>query len=126
MAARSMDAVASAFSKFFALETATAWSTRLAQRMSRNARRVRDDAEYLFYAGNPLLLWRAGTLFSKGRETIQWIRTSERNDMFYDIGANVGGYAIYASRRCRKIFAFEPEAQNFAVLNRNEISRCAS
>lgn len=33
-----------------------------------------------------------------------------------DIGANVGGFCIYARNNFQKIYAFEPEAMNYAVL----------
>jgi FkbM family methyltransferase len=37
-----------------------------------------------------------------------------------DIGANVGMYTIWAAKtRNARVFAFEPESQNYAVLNRN-------
>ncbi|CAN0511259.1 unnamed protein product, partial [Phaeothamnion confervicola] len=67
----------------------------------------------------PVLLWSAETRFTKEPETIAWIRSFGGNDVFYDIGANIGSYSIYAGRRCRRVLAFEPEAQNFAVLNKN-------
>ena len=43
-------------------------------------------------------------------------------DVFYDIGANIGQYCLYAAKRlggdCR-VLAFEPEALNYAKLNKN-------
>jgi len=33
-----------------------------------------------------------------------------------DIGANVGGFCVYAKNNFQKIYAFEPEAMNYAVL----------
>jgi FkbM family methyltransferase len=80
---------------------------------------IRDDRNYRFAAFTPLLLWRAQTLLSKEPETIEWIRFFGPDDVFYDIGANVGIYSIFAGVRCRRVFAFEPESQNFAALNRN-------
>lgn len=113
------DASARLFVKMFALESANAWSIRVAQRLAQLTRRVGDDREFAFIATNPLLLWRAATLLSKEPETIAWIRTFTGDDVLYDIGANIGTYSLYAARRCRKVYAFEPEASNFAVLNRN-------
>ena len=36
-----------------------------------------------------------------------------------DIGANIGIYSLYAAKRGHKVVAFEPESQNFALLQRN-------
>jgi len=33
-----------------------------------------------------------------------------------DIGANIGGFCLYAKNRFQKIYAFEPESMNFATL----------
>ena len=119
LSARSLDLLAAAFVRVTRLATGSRWSASVAQRMANSACRVRDDDEYVFFAGNPLLRWRAETLFTKEPETIAWIRSFGADDVFYDVGANVGSYTVYAGRRCRKVLAFEPEAQNFAVLNRN-------
>jgi FkbM family methyltransferase len=37
----------------------------------------------------------------------------------FDIGANIGLYSIYAALRGVTVVAFEPESQNYALLNRN-------
>lgn len=41
--------------------------------------------------------------------------------VLYDIGANVGTYSIYAGLNDIEVYAFEPEAQNYALLNQNII-----
>ena len=43
-------------------------------------------------------------------------------DVFYDIGANIGLYSIFAAKRLSgqvRVYSFEPESQNYASLNRN-------
>jgi FkbM family methyltransferase len=67
--------------------------------------------------------WRADTYATKEPDTIAWIDAFfQPGDVIYDIGANIGQYALYAAKRlggnCR-VFAFEPEALNYAKLNRN-------
>lgn len=59
------------------------------------------------------------TLKTKEPDTLAWLQTFSSDDIFYDIGANIGLYGIVATalRQCR-VYAFEPEAQNFALLNR--------
>jgi FkbM family methyltransferase len=71
-------------------------------------------------AGHGRLLWRAETFFKEEPETISWLDKLTPEDVYWDIGANVGLYAIYAAkfRRCSTV-AFEPESQNYALLVEN-------
>ncbi|MCW2338508.1 FkbM family methyltransferase [Sphingobium sp. B2D3A] len=62
---------------------------------------------------------RARTLLTKEPLTIPWITTVKAGEVFVDIGANVGTYAIYAGVIGARVFAFEPEALNYAELNKN-------
>lgn len=68
-------------------------------------------------------LWRAGHYATKEPDTLDWIDAFFREgDVIYDVGANIGQYSLYAARRLEghaTILAFEPEALNFAKLNRN-------
>lgn len=75
--------------------------------------------KYRFHCPNGTTLWRAKTLLTKEPETIDWISTFAPGEVFFDIGANVGLYTIYAAKRGVEVLAFEPEAQNYALLNRN-------
>ena len=64
--------------------------------------------------------WRVDSLFQKEPITIQWIAEFSQGDVLVDIGANVGMYSLWAAKtRGVRVFAFEPEAQNYALLNRN-------
>ena len=62
---------------------------------------------------------RARTLLTKEPLTVPWIETFKPDEVFVDIGANVGLYAIYAGVVGARVFAFEPEALNYAELNKN-------
>ncbi|MDP6777421.1 MAG: FkbM family methyltransferase [Candidatus Latescibacteria bacterium] len=68
-------------------------------------------------------LWRTQSYTTKEPDTLEWIDTFfEDNDVIYDVGANIGQYALYAAKRLSKrttVLAFEPEALNQAKLNRN-------
>ena len=58
----------------------------------------------------------------KEPETLDWIdRKVQSGTIFYDIGANIGLYSLYAAARNPDaiVFAFEPEAQNHAHLCQN-------
>ncbi|MBM3357307.1 MAG: FkbM family methyltransferase [Betaproteobacteria bacterium] len=66
--------------------------------------------------------WRVDSLFEKEPVTINWIAEFAENEVLVDIGANVGMYTVWAAKtRGAMVFAFEPEAQNYALLNHNII-----
>ncbi|OGT32135.1 MAG: hypothetical protein A3E87_04920 [Gammaproteobacteria bacterium RIFCSPHIGHO2_12_FULL_35_23] len=75
--------------------------------------------DFKLFCPNNMTLWRAKTYFTKEPHTLTWIDSFSENDILFDIGANVGLYTIYAAERGIKVFAFEPESQNYALLNRN-------
>lgn len=78
------------------------------------------DDSLKFSCPNQMSLWRAQTLFSKEPDTIKWINSFADNAILYDVGANVGMYALYAAAKKNiHVYAFEPESQNYAALNRN-------
>jgi FkbM family methyltransferase len=69
---------------------------------------------------NRACLWRVQTLLTKEPHTITWLNSMPEGSVMLDVGANVGMYTVYAGvLRGAHVFAFEPEAQNYAVLNRN-------
>jgi FkbM family methyltransferase len=73
-----------------------------------------------FMTPTPLLQARASSVFSKEPDTIQWIDRFESGDVFWDVGANVGMFSLYAARRRGvRVLAFEPSADNYMVLCRN-------
>lgn len=73
-----------------------------------------------FRLPNRAALWRVETLLTKEPCTIAWLNNIEPDAIFLDIGANVGMYTIYAAKvRGANVYAFEPEAQNYALLNQN-------
>jgi FkbM family methyltransferase len=74
----------------------------------------------VFATPNSGTKWRVDTIYSKEPCTLEWIAGFDRADILVDIGANVGMYTIWAAAtRGVTVFAFEPEAQNYALLNRN-------
>mgnify|MGYP001219147526 FL=1 len=69
---------------------------------------------------NLMTLDRVWNLFHAEPVTIQWILNFEKNEILFDIGANVGTYTIFASiMKQARVFAFEPESQNFGLLTKN-------
>jgi FkbM family methyltransferase len=57
----------------------------------------------------------------KEPDTNRWIDTFiNENDVFYDVGANMGIFSLYAAKRRKcKVYAFEPLYHNFFTLNKN-------
>ena len=69
-----------------------------------------------------LYIYRFDTIETKEPETIEWLRKNlNSSSVFYDVGANVGIFTLYASALnldCQ-IFAFEPEHRNYSQLSGN-------
>ncbi len=64
--------------------------------------------------------YRAKSLLTKEPDTISWIEDYFNPDeIFYDIGANIGVFSLYAAKQGLKVYSFEPESQNYAILNKN-------
>ncbi|QKF83313.1 FkbM family methyltransferase [Halarcobacter ebronensis] len=80
---------------------------------------ISSNDSILFRTGHGRLLWRAKTLLTEEPMTIEWIDRFSENDIFYDIGANVGNYSIYAAKKSIRSFAFEPEILNLSLLYEN-------
>ncbi|MCZ6525675.1 MAG: FkbM family methyltransferase [Gammaproteobacteria bacterium] len=50
-------------------------------------------------------------------ETLQWIKSFNDGDVFWDIGANIGLYTLYAALGNKlNVYAFEPSALNYSLL----------
>jgi FkbM family methyltransferase len=81
------------------------------------------DGAITFCTPNRHTAWRVNTLFTKEPDTIEWISTFSPDEIFIDIGANVGMYSLWAAyTRGVIVYAFEPESQNYALLNKNIMS----
>lgn len=82
--------------------------------------RIIDNDGIIFLNINSVTEWRANNLLTKEPITIEWLNSMTDQDVFLDIGANVGSYSLYAAaKRGVNTYAFEPESQNYAVLNYN-------
>ena len=63
---------------------------------------------------------RAITMLTRQPATIAWIDTFPANSVFWDVGANIGVYALYAALRDDiSVVAIEPAAVNYFVLSAN-------
>lgn len=76
--------------------------------------------DVLFATGNEQCEMRVRTFFYKEPDTIEWLKELDPGEVLYDIGANVGMYSVWAAKTTgARVFAFEPESQNFAILCQN-------
>lgn len=82
---------------------------------------VREGAiDVVFSTPNGYTKFRVDTLRSKEPDTIAWIAGFQSDEVLVDIGANVGMYTIWAAKtRGMRVYAFEPESQNYALLYKN-------
>ncbi|MBF0533142.1 MAG: FkbM family methyltransferase [Candidatus Omnitrophica bacterium] len=103
----------------FALNRANVLSCSLAEEITPYYLISRNGIDYRFFCPNHLIRWRLDTYFTKEPETLAWIDTFKKGEVLFDIGANIGLYTIYAAQKGATVFAFEPESQNYAMLNRN-------
>ena len=73
-----------------------------------------------FAVPNWLNQYRIDTFATKEPETLEWVDSVPEGSVLWDVGANIGLYAIYAAeaRNCR-VYAFEPSVFNLELLARN-------
>lgn len=64
------------------------------------------------------------TFWTKEPETLSWIDSFDPSDCFWDVGANVGVYSLYAASLYPQmpIYVFEPMEENYKALNYNKKS----
>jgi len=74
----------------------------------------------VFAVPNWLNQYRIDTFATKEPETLEWVDSIPEGSALWDVGANIGLYAIYAAkaRNCR-VYAFEPSVFNLELLARN-------
>lgn len=90
------------------------------ERMQPHAELQHDGMKMVFMTPSALTLWRVQSIRQKEPWTLEWIAQFGAEDVLLDCGANVGMYTIWAAAtRGVRVYAFEPEAQNYALLNRN-------
>jgi len=84
---------------------------------------IHHNGEKLFFhTSNSLMNYRVKTFSTKEPETLEWIDTFNSKSIFWDNGANVGLYSIYASKkRNTQTIAFEPSYFNLEFLSKNII-----
>jgi FkbM family methyltransferase len=86
-----------------------------------------NNAGIKFNVDSDLELWRAETLLTKEPETIAWLNYyTSKGGTFYDVGANIGVYSLYAAIKNPQlsVYAFEPVKNNFiSLLNNKKLNK---
>lgn len=76
-----------------------------------------------FFTPNYITNFQVDEFFTKEPETLQWIDEFKTEDkiIFWDVGANIGIYSIYAALKHSNIevVSFEPSTSNLRILSRN-------
>ncbi len=78
--------------------------------------------KFKLVTNNWITKYRARTFNDKEPETLDWLDQNLRDgDIFFDVGANIGIYSIYAALRSPKttVYAFEAEYSNLHELKQN-------
>ena len=81
---------------------------------------ISNDPTIWFRTGHGRLFWRATESPSLDLDTNRWITTFSNNDVFYDVGANIGLYSIMAAKFMQaKVYAVEIDLMNNRMLYEN-------
>ena len=67
-------------------------------------------------------LRRAKTYSIKEPDTLDWLDSFDPDSCYFDLGANIGQYSLYPAKKYGdriKVFAFEPQSNNYYALNKN-------
>lgn len=80
--------------------------------------------ELCFEVESDLERYRVETILEKEPETIAWINgwsNASKSSIFFDIGANIGIYSLYATYKYPSldVYSFEPVLNNYSALQRN-------
>jgi FkbM family methyltransferase len=69
-----------------------------------------------FKDGNERLYLHHFSQYVAERDLVNWIDTFSKNDIFYDIGCNVGHFSIYAAKKNIKTYCFDGHFGNLSDL----------
>ena len=102
--------------KFFFIDKISKFSNSFQQTLQTTYKLKFRGKNYFFKDGNERLLWRYKTQFYAENNLCNWIDTFKKNDVFYDIGSNVGMFTIYAAKKKILTYSFEPHPSNVEIL----------
>lgn len=62
----------------------------------------------------------------KEPDTVVWLEGFKKDDVAFDVGANVGAYSLIMAKYAKKVYSFEPSAFTFGTLVKNIYTNKAS
>jgi FkbM family methyltransferase len=80
--------------------------------------KIKDNGEYKMYY-RPLILYEVLMMSGLWEIYVKRVLTVSRNDVFVDVGAHIGSYAIPIAKKAQKVIAFEPNKDSFDLLTKN-------
>ena len=87
--------------------------------------KIIDNKKIIFFCPSSQSFGRIQSLYKNEPETLNWIDNFQSNNskriVFWDIGASIGLYSIYAAVKIKdiEIISFEPSTSNARTLSRN-------
>ena len=75
--------------------------------------------ELLFRTGHGRLKWRVDTFSTEEPLMLDWISGLGAQDVFLDVGANVGTYTVPAAKKAGSVIAVELDPSNVGILYEN-------
>ena len=78
-----------------------------------------EKRELLFRTGHGRLFWRVKSFYDEEPLMISWLSTLSDDDVFLDVGGNIGIYSIPAALRCSIVIVCELDPINVGILHEN-------
>ena len=124
---KAMRLVSALILKLLRIHGRTRWSNEFIQAINpsvtvnvKDFSSISDDPTIWFRTGHGRLFWRATETPSLDLDTNTWIKTFNQNDVFYDVGANIGLYSIMAAKFMKAtVFSVEIDLMNARMLYEN-------
>jgi len=91
------------------------FSNSFQQTLSTSIKIVFKKKKFIFKDGHERLLWRYKTQFKEEKFLCNWIDNFAKNDIFCDIGSNVGMFTVYAAKK-NLTYSIEPHPANLHYL----------
>ena len=113
--------LARAFVSLFRLNSNSFFSTEICQLINPYTVSYWNKVPIYFKSGHGRLRWRALTLDTEEPLMVSWINTFTDQDVFLDIGANVGIYTIPAALIASRVISVELDPSNIYCLFSNVV-----
>lgn len=89
------------------------------ERLDQTTRSRVRGVDLVFHTPSQRLLWQAFGQEHIEPDLLNFIDSIPEDDVYYDIGASNGLFALYAAATGKHVICFEPEVANFSLLNFN-------